>query len=77
MKTSAGHRAALPSLCGLGDVLIIRWLALALLLAAAVCFGLYAVTGQVRYKRIGFAIFKWTVIAGVGFFTVLLIERLR
>ncbi|MDH4464804.1 MAG: hypothetical protein QE290_12325 [Acidovorax sp.] len=52
-------------------------MALALLLAAAVCFGLYAVTGQVRYKRIGFAIFKWTVIAGVGFFTVLLIERLR
>ena len=58
-------------------MLIIRWLALALLLAAAVCFGLYAATGQARYKRLGFAIFKWTVIAGVGFFAVLLIERLR
>ncbi|MFN7856327.1 MAG: hypothetical protein ACK5OA_07065, partial [Acidovorax sp.] len=47
-------------------MLIVRWLALALLLTAAVCFGVYAATGQVRFKRLGFAIFKWTVIAGVG-----------
>ena len=58
-------------------MLIIRWLALALLVAAGVCFGLYAVTGQLRYRRLGLAIFKWTVIAAVGFFSVLLIERLR
>lgn len=58
-------------------MLIVRWLALALLLAAVVCFGLYAATGQMRYKRVGFAIFKWTVIAAAGFFAVLAVERFR
>ena len=46
-----------------------------LVLAAAGCFGLFAGTRQVRYKRLGFMIIKWTVIAAVVFFAVLLFER--
>ncbi len=57
-------------------MLIVRWLALFLLLAAAVCFGFYVSTGQVFYKRLGLVIFKWTVIAAAVFFVVVLIERL-
>ena len=44
-----------------------------LVLAAAGCFGLFAGTRQVRYKRLGFMIIKWTVIAAVVFFAVLLL----
>lgn len=56
-------------------MLIFRWLAMLLLLAAAVCFALYAGTGQARYKRFGLVIFKWTVIAAVVFFAVILVDR--
>lgn len=57
-------------------MLIVRWLALFLLLASAVCFGFYVGTGKVFYKRLGLVIFKWTVIAAAVFFVVVLIERL-
>lgn len=56
-------------------MLIFRWLAMLLLLAAAVCFALYAGTGQARYKRFGLVIFKWTIIAAVVFFAVILVDR--
>ncbi|MBV7540120.1 hypothetical protein [Acidovorax sp. sic0104] len=56
-------------------MLIVRWLAIFLLLAAAVSFGFYVGTGQAHYKRIGLAILKWTVIAAVVFFAVVLIDR--
>ena len=46
-----------------------------LVLAAAGCSGLFAGTRQVRNKRLGFMIIKWTVIAAVVFFGVLLFER--
>ena len=57
-------------------MLIFRWLAMLLLLSAAVAFAFYAGTGQARYKRIGSLILRWTVIAGVFFFAVALIGRL-
>ncbi len=57
-------------------MVIFRWLAMLLLLTAAVLFAFYAGTGQVRYKRLGLVILKWTVIAAVVFFAVILIERL-
>ena len=57
-------------------MLIFRWLAMLLLLAAAVSFAFYAGTGQARYKRLGLIILKWTVIAALGFFAVLVLERL-
>ena len=56
-------------------MLIFRWLAMLLLLAAAVSFALYAGTGQARYKRFGLVILKWTVLAAVVFVAVVLMER--
>lgn len=57
-------------------LIVVRWLALFLLLASAVCFGFYVGTGQVFYKRLGLVILKWTVIAAVVFFAVVLVDRL-
>ena len=56
-------------------MLIFRWLAMLLLLTSAVAFAFYAGTGQARYKRFGFIVLKWTLIAGVFFFAVILIGR--
>jgi hypothetical protein len=41
-----------------------------------VCFAFYAATSQERYRRWGLVILKWTVLAALGFFAVLLLERL-
>ena len=57
-------------------MLLFRWLILLLLLAAAVCFSFFAGTGQPRFKRYGFVITKWTLIAAFVFFAVLILERL-
>jgi hypothetical protein len=46
------------------------------LLTAGVCFALYAATGDQRYKRWGLITLKWTVLAGLGFFGVLIVERM-
>ncbi|MBK6866269.1 MAG: hypothetical protein IPG91_23525 [Ideonella sp.] len=49
----------------------------ALLMAAAVlCFAMYAGTGQVHWRRLGWRIVKWTLVAALGFFAVLILERL-
>ena len=57
-------------------MLLVRWLVLLLLLAAAVNFAFYAGTGNPRYKRLGVVILKWTLIAALGFFAVLVADRL-
>ena len=57
-------------------MLIFRWLILLLLLGALVSFIFYAGTGQARYKRYGLITLKWTLIAGFGFFGVLILERI-
>ena len=57
-------------------MLLFRWLIFLLLLAATVSFMFYAGTGQARFKRIGLIILKWTVLAGLGFFAVLVLERI-
>ena len=57
-------------------MLIARSLVLLLLLTAGVFFVFYVATGQVRYRRFGLVILKWTVIAGLFFFAVLFIQRL-
>lgn len=54
---------------------VVRLLVFALLLAAAVCFALFAFTGQPKYKRFGIVILKWTLVATLGFFVVLAIDR--
>ena len=57
-------------------MLIFRWVVLLLLVAGLVCFAMYVGTGQKRYQVFGIRIVKWTVIAGLGFFAVLILERL-
>lgn len=47
-----------------------------LLLAGILCFGLYIATGQTLWRQRGIVIVKWTVLAGLGFFAVLFLERL-
>ena len=47
-----------------------------LLLAAVLCFAAYAGSGQKRWLRLGWTIVKWTLIAGLGFFAVLILQRL-
>jgi hypothetical protein len=57
-------------------MLFARWIILLLLVAGLVCFAMYVGTGQQRFRRIGILLIKWTVIAGLGFFAVLILERL-
>ena len=55
---------------------VLRALVLLMLLASAVLFLLFAVTGQARYKKFGLTLLKWTLLAGFGFFAVLIFQRL-
>ncbi len=57
-------------------MLIFRWMMVVLFLAVVASLVLYVATGQVRYRRIGLVIMKWTVLAALGFFAVLVAERL-
>jgi hypothetical protein len=57
-------------------MLFLRGLLLLFLLGSAVAFLFYAITGQARYKRFGLITLTWTLIAGFGFFVVLIVERL-
>ncbi|WP_201742891.1 hypothetical protein [Comamonas fluminis] len=57
-------------------MLIFRWLATLLILASALSFAFYLGTGKVQYKRFGFLLFKWTVIAALAFFAVMFVGRI-
>jgi hypothetical protein len=57
-------------------MLIVRWIVLLLLAGGLVCFAMYLGTGQQRFRVLGIRIIKWTVIAALGFFAVLILERL-
>ncbi|WP_140625959.1 hypothetical protein [Methylibium rhizosphaerae] len=57
-------------------MLIFRWIVLLLLLAGVLCFAMYIGTGQAVWRRRGLVIVKWTVLAALGFFAVLILERL-
>ena len=57
-------------------MLLFRFAIFFLLLAAGVSFALYMATGQLHYKRWGLIILKWTLIAALGFFGVLVLGRL-
>lgn len=57
-------------------MVLFRFTLFFLLLAAGVCFAFYIGTAQQRYRNWGIKILKWTVIAGLGFFGVLVLERL-
>lgn len=47
-----------------------------LLLSGLLCFAMYIATSQVIWRHRGLTIVKWTVLAGLGFFGVLILERL-
>jgi len=57
-------------------MLIFRWLVLLLLVAGALSLAMYVGTGEARWRNLGIRIVKWTVIAALGFFAVLVIERM-
>lgn len=57
-------------------MLLFRWAILFLLLAAGVCFVFYAATGRPHYRRWGWVVLKWTLLAAFAFFGVLAFERL-
>ena len=56
-------------------MLLVRWALLFLLLMAGVSFAFYAGTGQPKYRRFGWIVLKWTLLAACGFFAVLIAER--
>lgn len=57
-------------------MLLFRWAIMLLLLAAGVSFAFYAGTGNPKYKRFGLVVLKWTLLAALGFFGVLFLERM-
>jgi hypothetical protein len=57
-------------------MLLFRWIIMLLLLAAGVSFAFYAGTGQPKYKRFGLIVLKWTLLAALGFFLILFLDRL-
>jgi hypothetical protein len=57
-------------------MLVFRWIVLLLLVAGILCFAMYIGTGDVRWRQRGLVIVKWTVLAGLAFFAVLILERL-
>ena len=57
-------------------MLIFRLVFGLLLLAGILCFGMYIATNRVVWRQRGLVIVKWTVLAALGFFAVLILERL-
>lgn len=55
---------------------IFRTIVLLLLVAAALNFAIYLATRERRWLQHTRLIIKWTVVAGLGFFAVLLLERI-
>ena len=47
-----------------------------LLLAAVLCLAMYVGTGQRLWRRRAMLVLKWATIAVLGFFGVLILERL-
>lgn len=57
-------------------MLIFRLVFGLLLLAGILCFAMYIGTGDKVWRQRGLVIIKWTVLAALGFFAVLILERL-
>jgi hypothetical protein len=56
-------------------MLLFRFAIVALLLAAGVSFAIYIGTGQERFKTLGIKLVKWAIMAGLGFFGIMVLER--
>jgi hypothetical protein len=57
-------------------MLIFRLVVGGLLLTGILCLGMYVGTGKPVWRQRGLVVVKWTVIAALGFFAVLILERL-
>ena len=57
-------------------MVLFRFAIFFLLLAAGVSFAFYIGTGEQRYRAWGLTILKWALMAALGFFGVLVLERL-
>ena len=57
-------------------MLIFRMTMMLLLLGVVASFVFYVATGEVKYRTLGLKIIKWAVLAAMGFFGVLILERL-
>jgi hypothetical protein len=57
-------------------MLIARLVFLLLLVGGLLCFAVYVGTSNPIWRRRGLLLVKWAVMAGLGFFAVLLLERL-
>ena len=58
-------------------MIFIRWLVPLMLLVSVGFFAASIWTGELRHRRTGLRVLKWTVVAALVFFAVLAIERLR
>ena len=47
-----------------------------LMLAAVLCYAMYIGTRQLQWRHRGSVLLKWTLVAALGFFGVLILERL-
>lgn len=57
-------------------MLIARVVFVLLAVAGVLCFAMYAGTGRKVWRQRGWVVIKWTLVAGLGFFAVLMLERL-
>jgi hypothetical protein len=57
-------------------MLIFRLVFGLLLLASLLCFAMSIGTGQQVWRRRGILVLKWALLAALGFFGVLILERL-
>jgi TRAP-type C4-dicarboxylate transport system permease small subunit len=57
-------------------MLLFRWIVMLLLLGGVLSFGMYVATGQPRWRAIALGILKWTIVAALAFFGVLILERM-
>jgi hypothetical protein len=57
-------------------MLIFRLVFGLLLVSGVLCFAMFIGTGEAVWRRRGLVIVKWTVLAGLAFFAVLILERL-
>lgn len=55
---------------------IFRLIAGLVAMAAVLCFAMYIGTSEAVWRRRGVLILKWTVMAALVFFAVLILERL-
>ncbi len=47
-----------------------------LLVISVLCFAMYIGTNQAQWRQRGVVVLKWTLLAALGFFAVLVLERL-